>query len=75
MQKWEASVRDYEILLLESPGDEDLAKAYCEAQMQLKKQQGADVSNMKFRNDVVVKIQSSEHFRNFTSWPGKSNVI
>ncbi|CAO2827742.1 unnamed protein product [Amaranthus hypochondriacus] len=75
LQKWEASVRDYEILLLESPGDEDLAKAYCEAQMQLKKQQGADVSNIKFWNDGVVKIQSSEHFRNFTSWPGLSVAV
>ncbi|KAL2906046.1 TPR repeat-containing thioredoxin TTL1 [Bienertia sinuspersici] len=75
LQNWEASVRDYEILLQESPGDEDVAKAYFEALMQLKKQHGEDVSNMRFGNDGVIKIQSNEHFKNVTSWPGLSVAL
>lgn len=75
LQKWEAAVRDYEVLLQESPGDEDIAKAFFEAQMQLKKQQGEDVLNMRFGNEGVVKIQSIDHFRNMTSWPGLSVAL
>lgn len=75
MQKWETAIRDYEILLQESPGNEDVAKAYFEAQMQLKKQRGEDVSNVRFGNDGLIKIQSNEHFKDVTSWPGKLDAI
>jgi len=74
LQKWEAAVRDYEILLQESPGDENVARGFFEAQVQIKKQRGEDVSNMKFGNEGVVKIQNNEHFKNLTSWPGKWNI-
>ncbi|KAL2906059.1 TPR repeat-containing thioredoxin TTL1 [Bienertia sinuspersici] len=62
LQIGEASVRDYEFYC-KITGDEDVAKAYFEALMQLKKQHGEDVSNMRFGNDGVIKIQSNEHFK------------
>ncbi|KAK9678625.1 hypothetical protein RND81_11G223900 [Saponaria officinalis] len=71
LQKWEAAMRDYEILLQESLGDENVAKSLFEAQVNLKKQRGEDVSNMVYGN-TVVKTESSEHFRDSTSWPGLS---
>lgn len=75
LKKWETAIRDYEILLQESPGNEDVAKAYFEAQMQLKKQRGEDVSNVRFGNDGLIKIQSNEHFKDVTSWPGLSVAL
>ncbi|KAK9670457.1 hypothetical protein RND81_13G203300 [Saponaria officinalis] len=72
LRKWEAAVRDYEVLLQESPGDEDAARALFEAQMILKKQRGDDVSNTRFGDLGLVKTESSEHFKNLTSWPGLS---
>jgi len=74
LQKWELAIRDYEILLQESPGDEGVCKALFDALLQLKKQRGQDTSDMKFENDGVIKIQSNEHFRNLTSWPGNSFI-
>ncbi|KAL9245736.1 hypothetical protein vseg_019353 [Gypsophila vaccaria] len=71
LQNWEAAAKDYEILLQESLGDENVAKALFEAQVNLKKHRGEDVSNMVFGN-AVVKTESSEHFRNLISWPGLS---
>ncbi|KAH9616140.1 hypothetical protein KSS87_017421, partial [Heliosperma pusillum] len=72
LRKWEAAARDYEVLLQESPGDEDVAKALFEAQMIVKKQRGEEESNMRYGDLGVVKAESSEHFKNLTSWPGLS---
>ncbi|XP_020220707.2 inactive TPR repeat-containing thioredoxin TTL3 [Cajanus cajan] len=38
LERWEASIHDYEILLKETPGDEKVKQALVEAQSQLKKQ-------------------------------------
>ncbi|KNA03755.1 hypothetical protein SOVF_206100 [Spinacia oleracea] len=75
LQKWEPAARDYEILLQESPGDEDIMKAFFEAETQVKKQRGEDVLNIRFGNDGLVKIQSEENFRNVISWPGLSVAL
>ncbi|XP_044470665.1 inactive TPR repeat-containing thioredoxin TTL3-like [Mangifera indica] len=40
LERWEASVQDYEILKQENPEDEEVNKALLEAQTQLKKQRG-----------------------------------
>ncbi|KAJ0097793.1 hypothetical protein Patl1_27274 [Pistacia atlantica] len=40
LEKWEASVQDYEILKQDNPEDEDVNKGLLEAQTQLKKQRG-----------------------------------
>ncbi|KAJ0085283.1 hypothetical protein Patl1_08509 [Pistacia atlantica] len=48
LERWEASVQDYEMLIREIPGDEEVGRALFEAQVQLKKQRGEDVKDMKF---------------------------
>lgn len=40
MEKWEASIKDYEVLVQEIPGDEEVRRALFEAKAQLKKQRG-----------------------------------
>lgn len=40
MERWEASIRDYEILQKETPEDEEVNRALLEVQAQLKKQRG-----------------------------------
>ncbi|CAK8567321.1 unnamed protein product [Lathyrus sativus] len=40
LERWEASIADYEILLRETPEDEELNRAMLEARVQLKKQRG-----------------------------------
>lgn len=37
LEKWEASIQDYEILLKETPEDEEVSRALSEARQQLKK--------------------------------------
>lgn len=39
LERWEASVKDYELLVQENLGDHELAKALSEAQAMLKKKQ------------------------------------
>ncbi|KAJ3695809.1 hypothetical protein LUZ60_001186 [Juncus effusus] len=39
MEKWEASIKDYEVLVREMPGNEEVSKALAEAEEELKKQQ------------------------------------
>jgi len=38
LERWEASIQDYEILLKETPEDEEVKRALLEAQAQLQKQ-------------------------------------
>lgn len=48
MENWEASIQDYEVLLQETPEDEEVIRALSEAQAQLRKQRGKatkDVEN------------------------------
>ncbi|KAK9272988.1 hypothetical protein L1049_003369 [Liquidambar formosana] len=78
MEKWEASIQDYEILVRETPGDEEVGRALFEAQLQLKKQRGEDVKDMKFggagRAGLVV-ISSNQRFRDLVTSPGISMVL
>ena len=37
--KWESSIKDYEILLEETPDDKEVREALAKSRMQLKKQQ------------------------------------
>ncbi|GAB4847296.1 hypothetical protein Ancab_026340 [Ancistrocladus abbreviatus] len=75
LEKWEAALQDYEVLMIESPGDEEVGKALFEAQKQLRKQGGDDVSGMKFGDNEVVVIRGEDRFRQFTTLPGLSIVI
>ncbi|KAG9451571.1 hypothetical protein H6P81_011536 [Aristolochia fimbriata] len=74
LERWEASIQDYEALISETPGDEEVGRALFEAQVQLKKQRGEDVGDMKFGSDVVV-VTSNDRFRLAVTSPGMSVVL
>lgn len=71
MERWEASVQDYEMLIRETPGDEEVGRALFEAQVQLKKQRGEDIKGLKFGSNLIF-ITSNERFRHFITSPGNS---
>lgn len=48
LERWEAAIRDYEMLIRETLGNEEVGKALFEARVRLKKQQSDDVKDMKF---------------------------
>lgn len=73
MGKWEASVQDYEILIRETPGDEEVERAYSEAKVQLKKQRGGDVNDMSSTGMTV--ISSHEGFKDMVASRGMSVVL
>ncbi|KAI3872655.1 hypothetical protein MKX03_010924 [Papaver bracteatum] len=74
LERWEASIQDYEKVIRETPGDEEVSRALFDAQVQLKKQRGEDVQGMKFGTDVIV-ITNHERFRHFVTSPGMSVVL
>eukprot|EP00261_Vitis_vinifera_P015337 XP_003635218.2 PREDICTED: TPR repeat-containing thioredoxin TTL1 [Vitis vinifera] len=72
----EASIQDYEVLMRETPEDEEVGKAMFEAQVQLKKQRGEDVRDMKYTSGAkVVHISSHERFKDFATSPGVSVAL
>ncbi|KAH7524416.1 hypothetical protein FEM48_Zijuj06G0116900 [Ziziphus jujuba var. spinosa] len=74
LERWAASVQDYEVLIRETPGDEEVGRALFEAQLQLKKQRGEDIKDMKFGSNLVY-ISSNERFRHIVTSPGMSVVL
>jgi DnaJ family protein C protein 7 len=44
LEKWEVSVKDYEMLQNEAPGDDEVSRALMEAKSELKKQRGPDAA-------------------------------
>ncbi|THF97594.1 hypothetical protein TEA_007596 [Camellia sinensis var. sinensis] len=71
---WEAVIQDYETVLRETPGDEEVGKALFEARVQIKEQHGEDTKEMKFGSNLVF-ISSNERFRHFVTAPGMSVVL
>jgi hypothetical protein len=71
MERWAESVKDYEVLRKELPGDTEVAEAYFHAQIALKPSRGEQVYNMKFGGEVEA-ITAVEQFRMATSLPGLS---
>lgn len=69
LERWEASIQDYEMLIREIPGDEVVGRALFEARLELKKQRGEDVKDMKFGSNLVF-ISTNERFRHFVTSPG-----
>lgn len=69
MERWAESVKDYEVLRKELPGDTEVAEAYFHAQVALKSSRGEEVSNMKFGGEVEAII-GMEQFQMATSLPG-----
>ncbi|OMO94291.1 Tetratricopeptide-like helical [Corchorus olitorius] len=74
LERWEAAIQDYEMLIRETPGDEEVARALFEAQVQIKKQRGEDIKDMKFGSNLVL-ISSNERFRHFVTSPGMTVVL
>lgn len=74
LERWEASVRDYEMLIRESPGDEEVGRALFEAQVQLKKQRGENIQDLKFGSNLIF-VTSNERFRHFVTSPGMAVVL
>lgn len=71
MERWAASIQDYEVLIRETPGDEEVGRALFDAQLQLKRLRGEDIKDMKFGSNLVC-ISSNERFRRIVTSPGKS---
>ncbi|KAJ7965697.1 TPR repeat-containing thioredoxin like [Quillaja saponaria] len=74
LERWEASIQDYEMLLREKPGDEEVARALFEAQLQFKKQHSEDIKDLKFGSNLVL-ISSKDRFRHYVTSPGMSVVL
>lgn len=62
------------MLIRETPGDEEVGRALFEAKIQLKKQRGEDIKDMKFGSNLVF-ISNNERFRHFVTSPGMSVVL
>ena len=74
MERWEAAIQDYEMLLREKPGDEEVARALFETQLQLKTLRGEDIKDLKFGSNLFF-ISSNDRFRHYVTSPGKSHLI
>lgn len=71
MERWEAAIQDYEMLIREKPGDEEVARALFEIQLKQKMLRGEDIKNLKFGSNLVC-ISSNDRFRHYVTSPGES---
>ncbi|KAG2399948.1 hypothetical protein LR48_Vigan04g189200 [Vigna angularis] len=74
LERWEAAIQDYEMLLREKPGDEEVARALFETQLQLKMLRGEDIKDLKFGSNLFF-ISSNDRFRHYVTSPGMSVVL
>ncbi|XP_020229934.1 TPR repeat-containing thioredoxin TTL1 [Cajanus cajan] len=74
LERWEVAIQDYEMLLREKPGDEEVARALFETQLQLKMLRGEDIKDLKFGSNLVL-ISSNDRFRHYVTSPGMSVVL
>lgn len=70
LERWAESVRDYEVLQKELPGDKEVAEALFHAQVALKKSRGEEVKNLKFGGEVE-DIFGVDQLRAVISSPGE----
>ncbi|CAN8321637.1 unnamed protein product [Cochlearia groenlandica] len=73
MERWEATVSDYEALRKELPHDKEVAESLFHAQIALKKSRGEEVLNMGFGGEVE-EIYSREQFKAAMNLPGVSVI-
>ncbi|KAF8391236.1 hypothetical protein HHK36_023538 [Tetracentron sinense] len=73
LERWAESVRDYEVLRRELPGDNEVAESLFHAQVALKKSRGEEVYNMKFGGEVE-EVSGLDQFKAAISSPGVSLV-
>ncbi|XP_062098861.1 TPR repeat-containing thioredoxin TTL1-like [Humulus lupulus] len=74
LERWEAAIQDYEVLIRETPGNEEVGRALFEAQVQLKRQHGEDIEDIQFGSNLV-SVSSTERFRHIVTSPGMSVVL
>ncbi|KAK9060432.1 hypothetical protein SSX86_021136 [Deinandra increscens subsp. villosa] len=74
LDRWEESVKDYEILRRELPNNNDIAESLFNAQVALKKSCGEDVNKMKFGGEVEL-ITNLEQFKAAVASSGASVVL
>ncbi|WJX57596.1 hypothetical protein P8452_43140 [Trifolium repens] len=74
LERWDVSIQDYEMLIREKPGDEEVAKALFEAQLQLKMLHGEDIKDLKFGSNLIF-ISSNDRFRHYVTSPGMTVVL
>lgn len=74
LERWEAAIQDYEMLLREKPGDEEVARALFETQLQLKMLRGEDIKDLKFGSNLFF-ISTNDRFRHYVTSPGMSVVL
>ncbi|KAK7410535.1 hypothetical protein VNO78_01381 [Psophocarpus tetragonolobus] len=74
LERWEAAIQDYEMLIREKPGDEEVARALFETQLQLKMLRGEDIKDLKFGSNLFF-ISSNDRFRHYVTSPGMSVVL
>ncbi|KAF9687304.1 hypothetical protein SADUNF_Sadunf02G0079600 [Salix dunnii] len=72
--RWESSIQDFEMLIRESPADEEVGRALFDAQVQLKKQRGEDTKDLKYGSNLAV-VSCDQRFRHFVTSPGMSVVL
>lgn len=69
LERWEEAVRDYEVLRMELPDDNEVAESLFHAQVALKKSRGEEVHNLKFGGEVE-EVSNLDQFRAAISFPG-----
>lgn len=74
MERWEVAIQDYEMLIREKPGDEEVARALFEARLQIKMLRGEDIKDLKFGSNLVC-ISSNDRFRHYVTSPGKAQIV
>ncbi|KAJ8771627.1 hypothetical protein K2173_026804 [Erythroxylum novogranatense] len=74
LERWKASIQDYEMLIRDTPADEELSWALFQAQVQIKKQRGEDAKDLKLGSNVV-SVSRNERFRHFVISPGMTVVL
>ncbi|KAM7252827.1 hypothetical protein ACFE04_025445 [Oxalis oulophora] len=74
VERWEAAIADYEMLVKEFPNDQDIARAVFDAKVQLKRSRGEDTTKMRFGSNLV-SIKNIAQFRQCVASPEKFTSV
>ncbi|KAL3514111.1 hypothetical protein ACH5RR_026828 [Cinchona calisaya] len=69
MERWEAALEDYETLMQEVPGDEEVTKGLLEATIQVKKQHNHERKQPKTSSDLK-SVLNDDHVRQIVTAAG-----
>ncbi|KAI3460022.1 hypothetical protein Pfo_016685 [Paulownia fortunei] len=68
LEKWAAAIQDYEMLMQETPGDEEVSAALLEAKIQLNKLHNGHSMETDIISNLT-SVSSNKHFTYFTTRP------